>query len=88
MNSGNNGSPAQEAIGGFGDGEGGSEDNCVSGGGAGYSGGGSGTYGNQAGGGGGSYCNGEGCSGLTCGNSYEDGPVPIYEWLGLFQNII
>ena len=77
MNSGNNGGPAPGAAGGFGGGGGGSEDNGGSGGGGGYSGGGSGTHNQQAGGGGGSYCSGSGCSGVTGGNSNDDGFVQI-----------
>ena len=79
MNSGNNGGPAPGAVGGFGGGGGGSEDNGASGGGGGYSGGGSGTHEKQAGGGGGSYCNGQDCSGLTGGNSNDNGLVQIIE---------
>ncbi|KAL9962001.1 hypothetical protein ACROYT_G031052 [Oculina patagonica] len=79
MNSGNNGGPAPGAVGGFGGGGGGSEDNGASGGGGGYSGGGSGTHGQQAGGGGGSYCSGQGCSGVTGGNSNDVGLVEIIE---------
>ena len=86
MNSGNNGGPAPGAVGGFGGGGGGSEDNGASGGGGGYSGGGSGTHKHQAGGGGGSYCSGEDCSGLTGGNSNDDGAVQINEWLGGVSN--
>ena len=79
MNSGNNGGPAPGAVGGFGGGGGGSEDNGASGGGGGYSGGGSGTHAKQAGGGGGSCCSGKDCSGLTDGNSNDDGVVQILE---------
>ena len=82
MNSGNNGGPAPGAVGGFGGGGGGSEDNGASGGGGGYSGGGSGTSRNQAGGGGGSYCIGQDCSGLTGGNSNDNGLVQIIELFG------
>ena len=82
MNSGNNGGPAPGAVGGFGGGGGGSEDNGASGGGGGYSGGGSGTHAKQAGGGGGSYCNGQDCSGLTGGNSNDNGLVQIIELSG------
>ncbi|PFX15422.1 hypothetical protein AWC38_SpisGene20354 [Stylophora pistillata] len=89
MNSGNNGGPAPGAIGGFGDGGGGSEDNGASGVGGGYSGGGSGTYGNQAGGGGGSYFNGEGCSdSLYCKKIYigETGrQLATWVWEDLHQ---
>ena len=81
LNSGINGGPAPGAVGGFGGGGGGTEDNGASGGGGGYSGGGSGTHKHQAGGGGGSYCSGEDCSGLTGGNSNDDGAVKIDEWL-------
>ena len=77
MNSGNNGGPTPGAVGGFGGGGGGSEDNGASGGGGGYSGGGSGTREKQAGGGGGSFCSGAGCSGVTGGNSKDDGLVQI-----------
>ena len=70
---------APGAVGGFGGGGGGSEDNGASGGGGGYSGGGSGTHEKQAGGGGGSYCNGQDCSGLTGGNSNDNGLVQIIE---------
>ncbi|XP_015774424.1 PREDICTED: fibrillin-2-like [Acropora digitifera] len=73
MNSGNNGGPPPGAVGGFGGGGGGSEDNGASGGGGGYSGGGSGTRPFQAGGGGGSYCGGSSCSGVSGGNSNDDG---------------
>ncbi|XP_073231338.1 uncharacterized protein [Porites lutea] len=79
MNSGNNGGPPPGAVGGFGGGGGGSEDNGASGGGGGYSGGGSGTYPNQAGGGGGSYCRGSNCSGVSGGNSNDNGFVKIVE---------
>ncbi|XP_022808410.1 uncharacterized protein LOC111345401 [Stylophora pistillata] len=79
MNSGNNGGPAPGAVGGFGGGGGGSEDNGASGGGGGYSGGGSGTHENQAGGGGGSFCSGQSCSGVTGGNSNDNGLVKIVE---------
>ena len=79
MNSGNNGGPAPGAVGGFGGGGGGSEDNGASGGGGGYSGGGSGTHYYQAGGGGGSYCSGESCSGVSGGNSNDNGLVKITE---------
>ncbi|XP_078383748.1 uncharacterized protein LOC144666226 [Oculina patagonica] len=79
MNSGNNGGPVPGAVGGFGGGGGGSEDNGASGGGGGYSGGGSGTNPHQAGGGGGSYCSGQGCSGVTGGNSNDVGLVKIIE---------
>ena len=81
MNSGYNGGPAPGAVGGFGGGGGGSEDNGASGGGGGYSGGGSGTHSHQAGGGGGSYCAyfGTSCSGITGGNSADDGYVSITE---------
>ena len=82
MNSGNNGGPAPGAVGGFGGGGGGSEDNGASGGGGGYSGGGSGTSYHQAGGGGGSYCSGQGCYGITGGNSKDDGLVKISELSG------
>ena len=77
MNSGYNGGPPPGAVGGFGGGGGGSEDNGASGGGGGYSGGGSGTYPNQAGGGGGSYCSGSNCSGVSGGNSNDNGLVKI-----------
>ena len=86
LNSGINGGPAPGAVGGFGGGGGGTEDNGASGGGGGYSGGGSGTHKHQAGGGGGSYCSGEDCSGLTGGNSNDDGAVQINEWLGGVSN--
>jgi len=79
MNSGYNGGPPPGAVGGFGGGGGGSEDNGASGGGGGYSGGGSGTDRQQAGGGGGSYCSGASCSGVTGGNSKDDGLVQIAE---------
>ena len=79
MNSGNNGGPPPGAVGGFGGGGGGSEDNGASGGGGGYSGGGSGTHSNQAGGGGGSYCSGSNCSGVSGGNSNDNGLVKIVE---------
>ena len=81
MNSGYNGGPAPGAVGGFGGGGGGSEDNGASGGGGGFSGGGSGTHERQAGGGGGSYCAyfGTSCSGITGGNSADDGDVSITE---------
>ena len=79
MNSGYNGGPTPGAVGGFGGGGGGSEDNGASGGGGGYSGGGSGTHKNQAGGGGGSFCSGANCSGVTGGNSNDNGLVQIYE---------
>ena len=78
LNSGINRGPVQEQLG---DGGGGTEVNGASGGGGGYSGGGSGTHKHQAGGGGGSYCSGEDCSGLTGGNSNDDGAVKIDEWL-------
>ena len=58
---------------------GGSKGNGASGGGGGYSGGRSGTQAKQAGGGGGLYCNGKDCSGLTGGNSNDDGVVQILE---------
>ena len=45
----------------------------------GYSGGGSGTHQNQAGGGGGSYCSGSNCSGVSGGNSNDNGLVKIEE---------
>ena len=77
MNSGYNGGPPPGAVGGFGGGGGGSEDNGASGGGGGYSGGGSGTHPNQAGGGGGSYCSGSNCSGVSGGNSNDNGLVKI-----------
>ena len=79
MTSGYNGGPAPGGVGGFGGGGGGSEDNGGSGGGGGYSGGGSGNDRRQAGGGGGSYCSGQGCSGLTGGNSNDAGLVRITE---------
>ena len=79
MNSGCNGGPPPGAVGGFGGGGGGAEDNGASGGGGGYSGGGSGTYPNQAGGGGGSYCSGSNCSGVSGGNSNDNGLVKILE---------
>ena len=79
MNSGYNGGPPPGAVGGFGGGGGGSEDNGASGGGGGYSGGGSGTHAQQAGGGGGSYCSGASCSGVTGGNSKDDGLVQLAE---------
>ena len=79
MNSGYNGGPPPGAVGGFGGGGGGSEDNGASGGGGGYSGGGSGTHPNQAGGGGGSYCSGSNCSGVSGGNSNDNGLVKIVE---------
>ena len=79
MNSGNNGGPPPGAVGGFGGGGGGSEDNGASGGGGGYSGGGSGTTEKQAGGGGGSYCSGWNCSGVSGGNSNDNGLVKIVE---------
>ena len=79
MNSGYNGGPAPGGVGGFGGGGGGSEDNGGSGGGGGYSGGGSGNNRRQAGGGGGSYCRGQGCSGITGGNSNDAGLVRIIE---------
>ena len=79
MNSGYNGGPPPGAVGGFGGGGGGSEDNGASGGGGGYSGGGSGTYPHQAGGGGGSYCSGSTCSGVTGGNSDDNGLVQIVQ---------
>ena len=77
MNSGYNGGPSPGAVGGFGGGGGGSEDMGASGGGGGYSGGGSGTHSNQAGGGGGSYCSGSNCSGVSGGNSNDNGFVKI-----------
>ena len=58
---------------------GGSKGNGASGGGGVYSGGRSGTQAKQAGGGGGLYCNGKDCSGLTGGNSNDDGVVQILE---------
>jgi len=79
MNSGYNGGRAPGAVGGFGGGGGGSEDNGASGGGGGYSGGGSGTHQSLAGGGGGSYCSGQGCTGVTGGNSNDAGLVKIIE---------
>ena len=79
MNSGYNGGPTPGGVGGFGGGGGGSEDNGGSGGGGGYSGGGSGNNRRQAGGGGGSYCRGQGCSGVTGGNSNDAGLVKISE---------
>ena len=79
MNGGNNGGPPPGAVGGFGGGGGGSEDNGASGGGGGYSGGGSGTYAYQAGGAGGSYCSGSNCSGVSGGNSNDNGLVKILE---------
>ncbi len=79
MNRGYNGGPPPGAVGGFGGGGGGAEDNGASGGGGGYSGGGSGTHDRQAGGGGGSYCSGQGCSGVTGGNSNDVGLVKIVE---------
>ena len=79
MNSGYNGGPTPGGVGGFGGGGGGSEDNGASGGGGGYSGGGSGIRPHQAGGGGGSYCSGQGCSGVTGGNSNDAGLVKIIE---------
>ena len=79
MNSGYNGGPPPGAVGGFGGGGGGAEDNGASGGGGGYSGGGSGTHPNQAGGGGGSYCSGSNCSGVSGGNSNDNGLVKIVE---------
>ena len=79
MNSGYNGGPTPGGVGGFGGGGGGSEDNGGSGGGGGYSGGGSGNNRSQAGGGGGSYCSGQGCSGVTGGNSNDTGLVKIIE---------
>ena len=79
MNSGYNGGPAPGGVGGFGGGGGGSEDNGGSGGGGGYSGGGSGNDRRQAGGGGGSYCRGQGCSGVSGGNSNDVGLVRIIE---------
>ena len=78
LNSGINGGPVQKQLG---NGGGGTEVNGASGGGGGYSGGGSGTHKHQAGGRGGSYCSGEDCSGLTGGNSNDDGAVKIDEWL-------
>ena len=79
MNSGYNGGPTPGGVGGFGGGGGGSEDNGASGGGGGYSGGGSGIRPHQAGGGGGSNCSGQGCSGVTGGNSNDAGLVKITE---------
>ena len=67
-------------VGGFGGGGGESEDNNASGGGGGYSRGGSGTHEKQAGGGGGSHCNSQDCSGLTGGNSNDNGLVQITEF--------
>ena len=78
LNSGINGGPVQERLE---DGGGGTGVNGASGGGDGYSGGGSGTHKHQAGGRGGSYCNGEDFSGLSGGNSNDDGAVKIDEWL-------
>ncbi len=79
QNSGYNGGPAPGAVGGFGGGGGGSQAAGASGGGGGYSGGGSGISWFQAGGGGGSYCSGQGCSGVTGGNSNDVGLVNIIE---------
>ncbi|XP_078383744.1 uncharacterized protein LOC144666222 [Oculina patagonica] len=78
-NSGYNGGPAPGAVGGFGGGGGGAQAGGAAGGGGGYSGGGSGTREYQAGGGGGSYCSGQGCSGVTGGNSNDVGLVKIIE---------
>ena len=78
LNSGINGGPVQEQLG---EGAGVTGVNGASGGGGGYSGGSSGTHKHQAGDGGGSYCSGEDCSGLTGGNSNDDGAVKIDEWL-------
>ena len=85
LNSGINGGPVQERLE---DGGGGTGVNGASGGGDGYSGGGSGTHKHQAGGRGGSYCNGEDFSGLSGGNSNDDGAVKIDEWLRGVQTII
>ena len=63
--------PAPGAVGGFGGGGDGSEDNGASGRGDGYSGRCDGTHAKQAGSGGGSYCNGTDCSGLTGGKSND-----------------
>ena len=82
MNSGYNGGPPPGAVGGFGGGGGGAEDNGASGGGGGYSGGGSGHRKQQAGGGGGSYCSGLSCSGVTGGNTEDQGLVQIIELFG------
>ena len=79
MNSGYNGGPPPGAVGGFGGGGGGAEDYGASGGGGGYSGGGSGTEPYKAGGGGGSYCSGSNCSGVSGGNSNDNGLVNILE---------
>ena len=64
-------------MGGFGGGGGGSEDNGASGGGGGYSWGDSGIYSKEAEGGRGSHCNGQGCSGVTGGNSNDAGLVRL-----------
>ena len=63
--------PAPRAVGGFGCGGGGSEDNSASGRGDGYSGRCGATHAKQAGGGGSSHHNGTDCSSLTGGNSND-----------------